>query len=602
MAGEAIQYLKQAIGEDDYLACIITSNWSSWDGQRTLHKSRINEVRQYVYATSAKDTSNITNDHNHTTHVPKLCQIYDNLKANYISGLMPNPRWFTFEGEDKQAVTKDTRNAIESYLRTKHRLSKFRLVVGSLVDDWLLEGNCFAQVIYKHENHTDPTGLTNPGYRGPVVKRISPTDIVFNPAASSFRDSPKIIRRVMAFGELAQAVLEQPDMKYSAVVFEKMKMLRSIASGMSVEDVNKANQYQLDGFGSYAEYVKSGHVEFLDFYGTMYDVTTNTLYKNHCVTVVDRKWVIRSQPTDTWNGHPAIFQGTYRSRPDNLWAMGPLENLVGMNYRINHLENAKADAFDLMLNPDRVVVGDVEEELDDETGAVTYYISSERGDVKNLAPDSTVLNADFQIDKLKNDMEEMAGAPRQGVGIRTPGEKTKFEVGVLENNSSRLFQYNMAEFEMSFLEDILNCEVELGRKNLAREMDTIRLDDDQLGVKLFMNVSAADITANGRITPVGARHYARTAQLAQNLMNLNAALATDKEVMMHFSSVKMAKVWEELMEFEEFDMVQPYARIPEAAQANRLMAAAQDQVQSENMVDLQNEGTDGEVTPIANAQ
>src|SRR3546814_6463709 len=41
--------------------------------------------------------------------------------------------------------------------------------------------------------------------------------------------------------------------------------------------------------------------------------------------------------------------------------MGPLDDLVGMQYRIDHLENAKADAFDLMIQPPLKIVGDVEE-------------------------------------------------------------------------------------------------------------------------------------------------------------------------------------------------------------------------------------------------
>ena len=41
----------------------------------------------------------------------------------------------------------------------------------------------------------------------------------------------------------------------------------------------------------------------------------------------------------------------WRPRPDNLYAMGPLDNLVGMQYRIDHLENLKSDVFDQIAYP-----------------------------------------------------------------------------------------------------------------------------------------------------------------------------------------------------------------------------------------------------------
>lgn len=50
-----------------------------------------------------------------------------------------------------------------------------------------------------------------------------------------------------------------------------------------------------------------------------------------------------------WLGKTSIVHAGWRYRPDNLWAMGPLDNIVGMQYRIDHLENLKADAMDLAV-------------------------------------------------------------------------------------------------------------------------------------------------------------------------------------------------------------------------------------------------------------
>ena len=72
-------------------------------------------------------------------------------------------------------------------------------------------------------------------------------------------------------------------------------------------------------------------------------------------------WVVLKEPIPSWSGHAPIYHVGWRTRPDNLWAMGPLENLVGMQYRIDHLENLKADAMDLAVLPPLVIKGEVEQ-------------------------------------------------------------------------------------------------------------------------------------------------------------------------------------------------------------------------------------------------
>jgi len=97
-------------------------------------------------------------------------------------------------------------------------------------------------------------------------------------------------------------------------------------------------------------------------------------------------------------------------------AMGPLDNLVGMQYRIDHLENLKADVFDLIAFPPIKQKGYVE---DWNWGPGEKIFMAEDADVESLAPDTTALNADQQIHELEMQMEEMAGAPKEAMGIRS---------------------------------------------------------------------------------------------------------------------------------------------------------------------------------------
>jgi len=581
MSGESL-LIKDVVGEPDRLAVQVAQNWSNWDAGRSIWKQRKAEVEQSIYATASTDISTGSNSWNHNTHRPKITQIYDNLLANYMSALLPNNRWLTIESEDINSDTLNKKKAILGYLSTKHRISKLPKVVRDLVSDYISVGNCFAMVFYVRETSTDQEGVEQLTYAGPRVRRISPLDIVFNPTASAFERSPKIVRTVQTLGELAREIEDNPDSGYKQDVLELISQRRMQLSIYQNEDIDKAISMQIAGFGSYAQYMESGYVEILDLYGDIYDwdssTNTGTLLKNQVITVVDRQHVIRQRSLDTWSGAPLIHHTGWRTRPDSLWAMGPLDNLVGLQYRINHLENARADAFDAMLSPDLVLSKDVEIE-DGENGAKNYYIP-ENGLVQNLAPDTTVLNADLQIADLENKMELYAGAPREQAGFRTPGEKTKFEVSALQNAGSRIFQQKLNLFETEMLEPIVNSEIEVARRHLGVD-EVIRFDTEDDSRTEFLTISREDLTINGSVVPIGARHFARQNQLATDLRDFTTQVLADEELKQHVPSEKLVKVWEELLGFDKFDLIEPYGRIPERLKAQRLAQAADSAAQDE---------------------
>jgi len=568
------------------LAVEISTNWEVWNGSRAEWRSRVEENKKYRYATSVQETTNVQNPHSHTTHIPKISQIADNLLANYFSALFPHEDWLRFEGNDAESEAFDKRIAVLAYIKTKHRLNKFFQEIMKTLDDWILYGNAFCGVTYKQEFHQDPeTGEVLSGYIGPVIYRISPDDIVFNPLATSFKDSPKIIRTLKTLGELHRDLEENPDLQYSADIINLITKNREVLKQMTDTSVDKHVQMQFDGFGSASQYYKSGYVEILEFYGDIYDTNNDVWLKNYVITVVDRQYILRSEPLNTWSGRPYIFHVGWRLRPDNLWAMGPLDNLVGMQYLINHLENARADAFDQMIDPDRVIKGDVD--MEHRGSAIDYYVNdpSIGGDVQHLTPDTTVLNADFQIQRKEAQMEEYAGAPREAMGIRTPGEKTAFEVSSLQNAASRIFQAKVTYFEEQFLEPIINAEIEVARRNL-NTTDIVRIVDDDFGVAEFLQVTKEDLLANGTLVPIGARHFARQATLVQNLQQFMVAMSTDPMLAQHFPAENLARAWEDLLGFKRLELFEKFGRVQEELELTRLQSAAQEQIAVEQQVSI----------------
>jgi hypothetical protein len=246
-----------------------------------------------------------------------------------------------------------------------------------------------------------------------------------------------------------------------------------------------------------------------------------------------------------------------------------------LQHRIDHLENAKADAFDMILHPVLKITGYVE---DFEYGPNERIYAGEEGDVQFMAPDVTFLNADTQIAMYEDKMEQMAGAPKQAVGFRTPGEKTAYEVQTLENGANRVFINKISHFESVFLEPLMNDMLELARRNLD-EFDEVRVMDEETQAVTFSKITKEDITARGKLRPIGARHYAQNAQVIQNLTQFaNSALAQDPTINAHFSGQRMAVAIESLLGLEKYKIYQPNIRMYEMAQLQKVQGDNQQAV------------------------
>jgi hypothetical protein len=563
------------------LAAQISDLWTSWDQNRYEWKNEKKELRQFIFATDTRKTSvDKSTSWKNSTVTPKLTQIRDNLHANYLSALFPSSNWLRYEGGDAEDVALEKVDKVEGYMRTKLREGNFESIVSELVLDYIDYGNVFVGHNYCDDKFEDPvTGESTSVYQGPKPYRISPLDIVFNPTLRSFEQSPKIVRSVRSVADFLREWKERPNPDYDAEVVAKVRAIRS-ASGTNVEEVIKDDGYTVDGFGTLHEYLKSPNIEVLEFYGDLYDPENDDLLVQHLITVVDRRWVLRKEPIKTHYGRVPIFHVGWRQRPDNLWAQGPLDQLLGLQYRIDHLENLKADVFDQIAHPVCKVSGSTVEDFEFGPGEVIY--TGTDGDVVFERPDATALNADTQIQNLMDKMEELAGAPRQAMGIRTPGEKTKYEVQVLENGAGRIFQSKVSWFERNLVEPLINdmlasCIANMGEHEPARISNT----EPVYGTKIFQTVTKEDLKGTGKLMAVGARHFAEQARFVQELTQTIQALENIATVKPHISGIQVSKALEDALGWEKYRIVQPYVAIHEQMEGERVLQAAQEQVGAE---------------------
>ena len=561
----------------DILGLNIANKFQTWETLRNVKVAQWKEITEYIFATDTTVTPNSKLPWSNKTTIPKLCQIRDNLHANYMATLFPKSKWLEWQGDDEESNTKDKRETIEQYMNYVIDRNQFYDTCSRLVYDFIDYGNVFVMPEW-YDGTNVIEDRTQVGYVGPILKRISPLDIVFNPVSPTFEEAPKIIRSLVSMGEV-KAMLEaesadEDEKEIANSIFQYMKDLRHNMTNMSYTVTCKDRIFQIAGFTTYQAYLESNEVEVLTFYGDIWDEETNKLYKNQVIKVVDRHKVIYNKPNKTFFGTAPIYHCGWRLRPDNLWAMGPLDNLVGMQYRIDHLENMKADCFDLIAYPPLKIKGYVE---DFKWAPMEKIIVGDDSDVEMMSPDVQVLQCDNQIAILENKMEEMAGSPKEAMGFRTPGEKTAYEVQRMENAASRIFQNKIGYFERQIIENVINAMLEMARRNVTKQ--TIKIFDNDMKFDSFMDLTAYDITGNGRIKPMAARHFAEKAQIVQNLNNfLGSPAGQDQMVNVHFSGEKLAKAWECLLEIEPYKIVQPYIRLMEQAEAQKLAQAAQQNV------------------------
>lgn len=559
--------------------------WDDFNNQRRGKIDEWKELRNYIFATDTSTTSNQMLPWKNSTTIPKLCQIRDNLHSNYISALFPNDSWMRWEASDSDSATKQKADTITAYLSNKARMGHFQTEMSKLLYDYIDYGNAFATVTYEANSH-EINGDLIPEYIGPRVYRVSPLDIVFNPLASSFQESFKIVRSIRTLGDLAKLAKSSPDQQYWMKVLEDRQHYRGIMGGYSVEDFDKYEGFQVDGFGNMYEYYMSDYVEVLEFYGDYFDVNTMELKENVHMVVVDRRCVLKEEPIPNWFGTSPFFHVGWRFRTDNLWAMGPLDNLVGMQYRIDHLENLKADAMDLAVHPMLVVQGDVED-FDYEPGGRIYLDDVGQSAVTELGKNlNGVVSANNEIAQLEQRMEMYAGAPREAMGIRSPGEKTAFEVQQLQNAGGRIFQEKITNFEVELVEPVLNSMLETSRRNMDG-LDVIRVFNDEIGVDLFQQITKDDITASGRIRPVGARHFAKQAQDLQNLMGVFGNPQVVQLIAPHTSAINLTSFIEDVTGLQAYNIFQPNIAVSEQAETSRQANQAQEDLAVEQSVNTQ---------------
>src|SRR6185369_14684263 len=368
------------------MGCEIANSWFTWNTLRQPWKNECQEIRDYIFATDTTKTTNAKLPWKNKTTVPKLCQIRDNLLSNYTLTLFPKKKYVEWQSYERSLDIEAKKKAITGYMSSNIEYKLYREEMLKCVQDYIDYGNAFIMPEW-YDGRIESKGGMKVGYVGSVPRRISPMDIVFNPVAPSFTQSPKIIRSLVTLGEVKKfinSLTASDNREVMESLWNYIKDLRNNSEQYAGEFQEKDRMFQVDGFTNYQLYLDSNYVELLTFYGDIYDSDKDVLLENKIITVADRHKVIAIQDNPSVLGETPIYHVAWRKRQDNLWGMSPLANLVGLQYRIDHIENLKADVFDLITFPPLKIRGSVD---DFEWGPmVRIHCLDKDSDVEMLAP------------------------------------------------------------------------------------------------------------------------------------------------------------------------------------------------------------------------
>ena len=575
----SIDTVQRMVLDDDSLATKIADMWQQFKySSGSFRKSvDVDEVKRFLNATSTQDTTNSATEHAHNTHRPKLAQVADTLEAHYMRALIPNEDWMQFTPTEASPDALNQKNRIEEYIRNRHRLYNHRSVINNLVRDWI-EDVAICEVVWTSETVRNVIpGMPEKGYIGPKIRRIDSSQLAFDSKARSFHESWKIVQSVKTFGDIATDIEnEEFSADYKQVLNKALKYRGYINNYPDVFNSEWQNQ-SYDGWGTNDYYFNhSNSIELLTFYGTLYDTDKQELQVNQKIVVIDRKWVLLQEDVDTWDGKPHIYMSYWRNRPNSIVGMGPLENLTGMQYMINHLQNGKADALDDVLQSDRLVAG-VDDVKFMPDGTKEYWSHEKGADVRKISPDVQILNADFHIETLERKIEEYAGVPRTAAGIKSPGEQTKFEVQTLSDAGSLLFQAKIEKFENEVLERALNAELELARRYLDQNLKILVSQDEG---DIFMDINADLMKNKGTLVARGAHHYAQQGKMVQELTQFIQNLSVNPKLALHFPTVRIAEVYNRLLgSFGSKDgLYEKFGQLVEDVEISKMQGAAQREI------------------------
>lgn len=526
--------------------------WKAHNDLRQTQLTEWDEIRKYIHATDTRFTVDRTSPWKNKTTRNKLAKVRDNLITQYVRNLLGSrDDFFRWYKDDTSKIPEELVTRINQYMRFKvrNKYVRFRHTMAECLGDFVDYGNTFAGLKYIRKYRTMPDGSQKLMFQGATPFRIPPTEMVFDPSSPAYEDTAIARRTLMPRADFWYLVAEDKQDMYDQEQLANVRDTEMLSS--ELQDWIRQGHFYQDGV-SYLEQINSGKIELIEYIGNIYDRDSDSYLYNQHIIVADGMWPIYKNPNDTSTGIKPIVFSSWRKRGDNLWGQGPLDQVIGLQHRIDHIENLKADSVDLLSMPVIVHKGEgVEEEFQWNPGE--QWNIGPNAEIEIRYPDPKIILYNQDIITYEQAMEEYAGVPRETAGFRTPGEKTAFEVQSLLSNANMPFEEKLAQFEDEFLEPLLNLMLDYNIRNITAEELNLIFPENILDVSKETLEQLQEASAEGRIYALGSKHYKLEQKKVEEITNL---LKISMELQSpHFDDFKALKVLEREVGAEEEGLV-----------------------------------------------
>ena len=396
------------------------------------------ELHDFAMQTDTSDTSNATSWKNNIA-VPVIPYILDVLTAQYYRILFPQKDWFEVVPHD---ILKNAQKAkfVKAYLLRQFAQLNVQPKLREVIRETVLYGNSLC-------------GFVEQGGKLVFVKPPI-QDWCRDVFAQNFDNSFLACRFRVPYASLF-SLYPEDKVRRMGDIYKDSELYTSWLKNRNLM-IEKYNPFLTDRLN------QRGFAELIYFYGDFYNEETQEILKDRLIIVGNGTTILYNEECLD----KPFVQAQYRETLDDGYGTG-LENLTGIAWHINKLQNNIADVMDIIANPICVVKSENDVKFNYVPNAQIQM--SREDSIEFISPDHSVLNQYKQIDFLFEMAKKVSGAQEEKIGQRQPGEKTATEVTLLSQGADNLFEHFAKQFEYFVIIPLLKKAYRMFVENVTKQ-------------------------------------------------------------------------------------------------------------------------------------
>ncbi|MFM7469019.1 MAG: portal protein [Vampirovibrionales bacterium] len=421
-------------------------------------------------------------------HRPAVFEAVEQLQSTLMDALLPN-QLLNFSVRGKTEADHRHANEVKQLLESKLSDAQLFKHTHQFIKQLLITGNSVMAFPWKKQTHQRPiqTPLKRLGvtvgyettwqemvlYNAPQLECLNVFDVLLDPTASDpnqaslIRRFKSTLRELEADGLYQQLALANTELAKQQRTSKRSPLANGRTTALANEGFNLDEQIQAQGVSSSntampASPLLPTPVHLLEAWGT-FVLQDGTVLENHVITVLEETGtLIRCEAhgyTHTPNKKPFLW-GTLTPVPNQLYGLGMVEPVLGLQYAINAFSNQKLDVLNLCINAPYTYL------LSDDVFDPNLLLNTPGALIPVKSHDTlrplplvaqNVAFAYEEINDLKAELMEASGVGRllgQGYDALNKN-KTALEVDALVSQGQQKVRGMVAHVEQSFLEPLL---------------------------------------------------------------------------------------------------------------------------------------------------